>query len=71
MLTGTPATATSPAAAGGGGTERLSYGETALLAEVKTPPTLTSGRKLLEENTELTCIDENRFLMILDFQRRG
>ena len=30
-----------------------------------------SGGKLLEENTELTTIDESRFLTILDFQRRN
>jgi hypothetical protein len=67
VLTGTaPNAAPSPSTP-----DNLSHGESALLAEVKTPTDPDIRRKLLEENTELTTIDESRFLVILDFQRKN
>jgi hypothetical protein len=62
VLTGTQAT--SPPAP-----VTMSPGESALLADAKTQADPDIRRRLLEENTELTSIDESRFLMILDFQR--
>ncbi len=48
-----------------------SAGEQALLSAV--PGTATPGIReiILTENTELTQLDESRFLFILDFQRRN
>lgn len=48
----------------------LSGGEQALLTDARTPADPEIRRRLLEENTELANIDESRFLMILDWQRR-
>jgi hypothetical protein len=47
-----------------------STGERALLAQATTPADPDIRRKLLEENTELATIDDSRFLMILNWQRR-
>jgi hypothetical protein len=44
--------------------------ETALLAEAKGPVDPNIRQLLLEEDIELTSIDESRFLIILDWQRR-
>jgi hypothetical protein len=48
----------------------LSTGEQALLTDARLPANPDIRRLLLEENTELATIDESRFLMILDWQRR-
>ena len=48
----------------------LSGGEQALLTDTRTQADPEIRRRLLEENTELANIDESRFLMILDWQRR-
>jgi hypothetical protein len=61
VLTGTPATATDTT---------MSSAETALLAEAKGPADPNIRQVLLEEDTELTTIDESRFLIILDWQRQ-
>lgn len=47
-----------------------SPGEQALLARMDGPVDPDIRRKLLEENTELARIDDSRFLIILDWQRR-
>jgi hypothetical protein len=47
-----------------------STGEQALLARVGGPVDPDIRRRLLEENTELARIDDSRFLIILDWQRR-
>ncbi len=61
VLTGTPSPAPDTA---------LSSGEQALLADTRTQAQPDIRRLLLEENTELANIDESRFLVILDWQRR-
>lgn len=48
----------------------LSGGEQALLTDTRTQADPNIRRMLLEENTELANIDESRFLIILDWQRR-
>lgn len=48
----------------------LSPGEQALLTDTRVQAEPDIRRVLLEENTELTNIDESRFLIILDWQRR-
>lgn len=47
-----------------------SVGERALLTRLDGPVDPDIRRKLLEENTELARIDDSRFLIILDWQRR-
>jgi hypothetical protein len=61
VLTGTAAPAAS---------STRSPGESALLADTRVQADPGIRQTLLEENTELTSIDESRFLTILDFQRR-
>jgi len=46
-----------------------SAAETALLEAVPVEPDPSIRERLVEENTELTRLDESRFLMILDWQR--
>lgn len=48
----------------------VSSGEQALLADARLPANPDIRRLLMEENTELASIDESRFLIILDWQRR-
>ena len=71
VLTGTPATAAATAAQAAAAPNDMSHGETALWPRSRLPADPNIRQKLLEENTELTRIDENRFLTILDFQRRA
>lgn len=62
VLTGTPSSPPPD--------EALSPAESALLADAKGSANPEIRRLLLEENTELSGIDESRFLIILDWQRR-
>jgi hypothetical protein len=56
--------------AGPAGDGSLSSGEQALLSDARTTADPDIRRRLLEENTELANIDDSRFLIILDWQRR-
>lgn len=57
--------------AGTGGFETgQSSGELALVQDARVTADPDIRRKILEENTELVDLDESRFLMIFDWQRR-